>query len=109
MRTTVYGTIYDSSGLPYKGALVKFLPNAPFRSENEWIQDVEVKTVTNSYGRFEVDLPPSTGDNFYFLTVVYDKTTTRPVVIPVSDSPISFLDLEKYLFPHERMEMLGDC
>lgn len=109
MRTTVYGTIYDSSGSPYRGAIVKFLPNAPFISGQEWIQDVEVRAVTNSYGRFEVDLPPTQGDNFYFLTVVYDKTTTRPVVIPKSDAPVDYLDLEKYLFPHERMEMLGDC
>lgn len=109
MRTTVYGTIFSSSGEPYQGAIVKFLPNEAFKSGGEWVQDVEIRVVTNSYGRFEVDLVPSTDDGFYFMTIVYEKITTKPVVIPNSQNPVNFMELEKYLFPHERMGMIGDC
>lgn len=111
MRTTIYGTIYDAAGKPYKGAIVKFQPNKSYVSLNELVPGAEIRAVTNAYGRFEVDIPPSADDeDYYFMTVIYEQSNSKAVLIPASTTPVNFLELQRYLYPHERMgKPLGSC
>lgn len=109
--TLVYGTIYGPDGLPYKGAIVKFSLSNAFSQKGRYFHTSEVRAVTNKFGIFEVDLPPSTwdvtGENYYRMTVVLNNVTTENVIVPVSMDPVNFSTLEHYKFPYERQDMIG--
>lgn len=110
--TTIFGVIYDAQGKPYKGAIVKFSLNSPFKNNNRYFHNSEVRTVTNKFGIFELDLAPSvldmSGENYYNVTVVMDTVTTVRVVVPLAEESIDFSTLEEYVFPYERQEFIGD-
>ena len=108
--TKVFGNISTPEGYPYEGALIKFNLRTALTADGLWFGTPETRTFSNSFGRFEVTIPDTTGEDFYYLTVVYDKAITRLVTVPKSDIPINFIKLPEYLFPYERIDELGgDC
>lgn len=107
--TTVYGKILAANGRPYEGALIKFHLNKDYRTASTWVTKAETRAFTNVLGRFEVQLPETTGDNFYHLTIIHDTVLVHAVTIPHSTQPINFVDLPEYLYPYERLQGIGDC
>jgi len=110
--TLVFGTIYGPEGLPYKGAIVKFALNNAFSANGRYFSTSEVRAVTNKFGYFELDLPPSvwdmSGENYYNMTVVLNTSTSHQVVVPYTNEGVNFADLEEYKFPHERQTFIGE-
>lgn len=111
--TTVIGTMYDMSGIPFDGAIISFKLNAPFTTpEGRYIHSGERTTYSNSLGRFEILIPAnnlSDEDSHYTVTIVQDTVREMKLIVPQSKTPVQFGKLERYKLPFERLPMIGEC
>lgn len=113
-KTTIRFTFERADGTPYEGAIVKMYLDKSFFSNGTFVSNKESRDYSNSYGTTELEVVPSTtdasGDNFYHITIIYDRVYSRKVVVPESTEVIDFNDLQEYLFPFERPDFLtGSC
>lgn len=115
VKTKIKGLIVDEMNQPYKGALIEFQLNKAFNTGGTFINNTILTTKSNSFGRFEVDLVPSTLDNsrinFYNVKIYYDRVTVNRVVVPESNLSIMFSELIRnytYVAPSFFSDTLGN-
>lgn len=112
MKTSIRFNFDREDGTPYEGAIIKMYLDKPFVCDGVYVPNREIRDYSNSYGIAELEVVPSTkdpsGENYYHLTVIFDRVFTKSVIVPESDEVINFSDLQDYLLPFERPDFLGD-
>lgn len=117
VKTKVKGLIVDELNQPYKGALIEFQLSKSFATGGTFVNNTLLTTKTNSFGRFEMDLLPSTLDNsntnFYNVKIYYDRVFVYKVTLPQLTLSITFSELLRnytYNAPSFFSDTLGnDC
>jgi hypothetical protein len=110
--TKVVGYLRTALGSPYEGALVRIYLSSPMVVTDNIVGTELLKTFSNSYGRFEVNLVPTGADernseNYYVFEIIRETTQYFKKIVPVSSVPLDFEDLSDYLSPGERPLYIG--
>ncbi len=99
--TIVYGVFKDNKGHPIEGVVLSFVIARPYRVEGAIVTSTEIKAETNSYGIFEVELPPTDCEadveNYYHVRIIHQVIDELKLVVPTSEDPIEFTQLKKFV------------
>lgn len=112
MFTRVTGTIRGSDGRLYAGALIEAQLVNQMQVSPGLVGNNSYRTESNSYGKFYLDLAPSTLDeskpnNYYVFKVINHTTNYYYKVVPESTDPIDFDELPTFTAPDQRPPFLG--
>lgn len=112
MFTRVTGTIRGSDGKLAKGAVIEAQMVSQMVYSPGVVGNDAKKTESNSYGRFWLDLAPTTldatkPDNYYVFKIINSTTNYYFKSVPASVDPVDFDDLPTFVAPDLRPPFLG--
>lgn len=109
---TVVGYINNLDGTPYEGAIVEAYLNSQMTYDGAIYGNEIYRTVSNSYGKFELDLVPSVVDsdteNYYVFKIVKETTNTYRKIIQATAGEVEFNGLSDFIPRGKRAKLIGD-
>lgn len=111
--TKIKGSLRDSQGKPYEGALIKIYLSNSIEYPDDIVGKQIASIFTNSYGVFQISLVPTlrdgetSSDTYYVFEIIEETTTIYRKVIPYSSTTLNFEDLEDYVLPSQRTLYIG--
>lgn len=114
-RTTrVFGVIRGSDGKAAKGAIIEAqLMSQTVAGSPSWIGGNDShRTESNAYGRFHLDLIPSTRDiskpnNYYSFKIINETTNYYNKIVMPDEAPQDFFTLTDFIAPDMRPPFFG--
>lgn len=110
---TITGTLRNLDGTPYKGAIVEAYLNSQMNYDGSIYGNEIFRTVSNIYGKFELDLVPSTVDstreNYYVFKIVKETTNTYRKVVPSTNLSMDFENLLDFIPQNKRVKLIGNA
>lgn len=110
--TMITGTIRSTDGKLFEGALIEaHLMNQMTQSPG-LIGNNSIRTESNSYGRFWLELTPTDTDptkpdNHYVFKIINQTTNYYYKQVPTSATPLNFDELPNYVAPDKRTPFFG--
>jgi hypothetical protein len=105
----VYGTLRGVDGQPVEGAVVDVALKNQMIHEGTLLGNSVLRTYTDSYGKFSLDLVPSSLNmgNYYEFTIVHDAVVKYRKIVGSSVSEINFEDLADFSSPGQQFSYIG--
>ena len=110
--TRVIGSLRNALGEPYEGAVVRVYLASAMKYSDNIIGTELLVTYSDSYGKFYLDLVPSSADesnldNYYVFEIIKETTQFYRKYVPQSVSSIDFEDLVDYIPESQRTLYIG--
>lgn len=109
---TVTGVIRDASGNLYEGAVVEAYLNTPLKYDGVIYTNEVIRTYSDKYGRFYLDLVPSVYDqeneNFYTFKFIRGTIVSERKIVPGNSPVIEYESLVDYIPQGLRTPLLGN-
>lgn len=105
----VVGTIRNTDGTPYEGALVEAYLNRQYVGSNSLYGNESLVTFSDSYGRFYLELVPTIEGTFYTIKITKNTVSEYQRLVPDTDGDVNFEDLEVYSIANDPKNFIGSC